>query len=255
MKIFYINLDRETARREVTEQELAGLDFARSPAVDGRQNPPRFKDLNRFQIACIDSHRVVWRSFLESGEAFCCILEDDLHFSPDFRAFLQDTNWIPEGADAVKLDTFYNVVMIGAARPGPAGRGVAPLFTRHESSAAYIVSRKGAETFLRLTENPKKPVDYILFPRDPVGEGLSVWQVAPAPAIQDSRYEEFFAPGHKFVSGIARIDDPKPKEFWPKLAFVIKREGLRLLRDVERFRVYLVNRLIRRLTPKIIPFE
>lgn len=255
MKIYYINLDRETARRDVTEQALQGLDFERSPAVDGRQSPPRFKDLNRFQIACIDSHRLVWRRFLEEGGDYACILEDDLHFSPDFRAFIGATDWIPPGADAVKLDSFYNVVMIGVALPAPAGRGVAALFTRHESSAAYIVSRKGAEKFLQLTENPKKPVDYILFPRDPVGEGLSVWQVTPAPAIQDSRYEEYFAPGHKFVSAISRIDDPKPKKFWPKLGFILQRESLRLLRDVERFRVYLINRTIRRLTPQIIPFE
>jgi glycosyl transferase, family 25 len=255
LKIFYINLDRAPDRRAFTEQKLAGLDFERVAAVDGKLNPPTKKALNRFQIACIDSHRVAWRKFLDGSESYACFLEDDLHFSPDFPAFVADAGWIPADAHAVKLDSFYNVVMVGAPVPAPLGRALARLFTRHESSAAYILSRHGAETFLRLSENPTKPVDYILFPEDPIGEKLDLYQLTPAVAVQDSRYEEHHAPGQKFVSAIARTDRPGPDGALPRLWFKLKRETVRVFKDIGRARRYLVNRLIRGLKPEVIPFR
>ncbi|HUO53805.1 MAG TPA: glycosyltransferase family 25 protein [Rhodoblastus sp.] len=255
MKIYFINLDRAEDRRIVTERALDGLDHERVAAIDGRQNPPTKKGLNRFQIACIDSHRIAWRKFLATPDAFACFLEDDLHFSPEFRGFVSEEDWIPTDADAVKLDSFYNKVMIGAPRPAPLGRALARLYTRHESSAAYILSRAGAARFLRLTENPARPVDYILFPEDPIGENIVGYQLTPAVAVQDSRYEQHHAPGHQFESAIARIDSTKPAEPLPRAWFVLKRETIRIFRDIGRAKRYLVNRLVRRLNPEIIPFR
>ncbi|MCI4677699.1 glycosyltransferase family 25 protein [Rhodoblastus acidophilus] len=255
MKVYYINLDRAPERRVHTEQMLQGVDFERVAAVDGSRNPPTKKGLNRFQIACIDSHRIAWRKFLATPDSFACFLEDDLHFSPEFPAFVIGEYWIPAEAHAVKLDSFYNVVMVGAQSPAPLGRGLARLYTRHESSAAYILSRRGAETFLRLSENPTRPVDYILFPEDPIGERLNVFQLTPAVAVQDSRYEKHHAPGANFVSAIARTDRPGPDGFLPRLWFKLKRETIRVVHDIGRARRYLVNRLFRRLKPEVIPFR
>ncbi len=255
MKVYFINLDRAPERRAHTEQKLKGLDFERVAAVDGKLNPPTKKSLNRFQIACIDSHRVAWRKFLATLDPFACFLEDDLHFSPDFPAFVADDGWIPADAHAVKLDSFYNVVMVGAPEPAPLGRALARLFTRHESSAAYLLSRQGAETFLRLSENPTKPVDYILFPEDPIGEKLNVYQLTPAVTVQDSRYEEHHAPGHQFVSAIAGADRPGPDGGLPRLWFKLKRETVRIFLDIGRARRYLVNRFVRGLRPEVIPFR
>ena len=255
MKVYFINLDRAPERRAYTEQKLQGLDFERVAAVDGKLNPPTKQGLNRFQIACIDSHRAAWRKFLATPDPFACFLEDDLHFSSDFHAFVADEGWIPSDAHAVKLDSFYNVVMVGAPRPAPTGRALARLFTRHESSAAYILSRQGAETFLRLSEKPTKPVDYILFPENPIGEKLNVYQLTPAVTVQDSRYEEHHAPGQQFASAIARTDRPGPSAGLPRLWFKLKRETFRIFLDIGRARRYLVNRLIRGLKPEVIPFQ
>ena len=255
MKVYFINLDRAPERRAYTEQKLQGLDFERVAAVDGKLNPPTRKGLNRFQIACIDSHRIAWRKFLATPDPFACFLEDDLHFSADFSAFVGDEGSIPADADAVKLDSFYNVVMVGAPRPAPLGRALARLFTRHESSAAYILSRHGAEAFLRLSQKPTRPVDYILFPEDPIGDKLNVYQLTPAVTVQDSRYEKHHAPGQKFVSAIAGADRPGPDGGLPRLRFKLKREIVRIFLDIGRARRYLVNRFVRRLKPEVIPFR
>ncbi len=64
-------------------------------------------------------------------------------------------------------------------------RQVARLYTRHESSAAYLLSRAGAERYLDLTADPKLPADYALFPKNARKLGLTIYQLVPAVAIQD----------------------------------------------------------------------
>jgi len=256
LKAYFINLDRETERRAHMEQALEGVDHERVAAIDGRQNPPTpLGGLTRFELACMESHRTAWKRFLATPDAFACFLEDDVHFSADFPAFLREDSWIPADADAVKLDTFFNRIMAGAPQPAPLGRSIAPLFTRHESCACYVLSRQGAETFLRLTENPKLPVDYIVFPEDPAGQKLRLYQLSPAAAIQDSRYLQHYAKGKNFESAISRLDRKKPERLLPRLAFIVKRESWRLVLNNGRAWRYFVNRAVRRLKPEIIPFQ
>jgi GR25 family glycosyltransferase involved in LPS biosynthesis len=65
------------------------------------------------------------------------------------------------------------------------GRHIAKLYTRHQSSGAYIVSRAGAARYLELTANASLPADYSLFPSNPRRMGLRIYQLCPAIAIQD----------------------------------------------------------------------
>lgn len=252
MQIYLINLDRSTERRAHMEEKLCGLHFERIAAVEGALRRPTADGLTRFERACIDSHRLAWRRFLATPDDYACFLEDDLHFSSDFSGFIVNDNWIPTDAHAVKLDTFYNQVMVGAPTFSvPMGRTIARLYTRHESSAAYILSRKGAEYFLRKTENPHLPMDYILFPRDPIKQELSLYQLKPAVAIQDCLYAPVNGIGHYFASGIDRVDRPGKRNF----AFKLRRETKRLCRQIFDARRYFANRLLRGLRPQLISFK
>ncbi len=255
MRAYYINLDREAERRDHMERALQGIDHERVAAIDGRAWPPTGKSLTRFELACMESHRQAWRKFLATADAYACFLEDDVHFSAEFPVFVTEEGWIPADAHAVKLDSFFNRVMIGAPLPAPLGRNIARLYTRHESCAAYVLSRKGAEIFLRQTENPTRPVDYIVFPEDPIDQGLMLYQLTPAAAIQDSRYLQHYAKGQNFSSAISRLDNPKPEGGPARLWYIVKRETIRLFRDIGRARRYLVNRFVRRLKPEVIPFR
>lgn len=254
MRAFFINLDRETERRAHMEQALAGLDFERVAAIDGRQYAPTSSGLTRFEIACLQSHRAAWMRFLATPAPFACFLEDDVHFSAAFAGLVGSESWIPADAHAVKLDTFFNPVMLGPPNLMAQGRRLALLFTRHESCAAYILSRSGAAFFLRATENPDLPVDYIVFPEDPARQGLKLYQLNPAAAIQDSLLLRHYAQGHDFASAIGKLDVVKPAGKQRSLIFTLKREAGRLYRQIFKTKRYLVNRIGRGLRPEIIPF-
>ncbi len=255
MRCYFINLDREEERRAHMEQALAGLDFARVAAIDGRMNPPTDKGLTRFELACLNSHRAAWSKFLATAAPFACFLEDDVHFSTGFADFVGEESWIPADADAVKLDTFFNPVMLGPPSAAVKSRRLARLFTRHESCAAYILSRKGAEIFLRATENPTLPVDYIVFPEDPLRRLLMLYQLAPAVAIQDSLYLRHYDQGRNFASAIGKLDVAKPAGKRRKVLFTLRREAERLYRQVFKARGMIVNRFWRNLRPEIVPFQ
>jgi glycosyl transferase, family 25 len=253
MRAYFINLDREAERRAHMELSLAGLDHERVAAIDGRRNPPTERSLTRFEIACLESHRAAWTRFLATPAPYACFLEDDVHFSADFAAFIGDESWIPADAHAVKLDTFFNPVMLGPPALSAKGRRLARLFTRHESCAAYLLSRAGAACFLRATENPDLPVDYIVFPEDPAKQGLMLYQLAPAVAIQDSLFLRHYAQGRHFASAIGKLDVVKPAG--RKLLVTLRREADRLYRQIFKTKRYVVNRVLRGLRPEIVPFQ
>ena len=185
MKVYVINLDRHPDRLAHMRRQLGDVDFVRVVAVDGTQSPETTTGLTRFELSCLESHRRAWRLFLSGPDAHACFLEDDVHLRPDFASLVHEEAWIPIDAHSVKFDTYLQRVKLGERRTAYGDRQVAPLYTRHESSAAYVLSRAGAERYLELTQRPTLPADYSLFPKKPRRFGLRIYQLAPAVAIQD----------------------------------------------------------------------
>jgi glycosyl transferase, family 25 len=202
MKIYLINLDRHPERLAHMRKQLDGLAFERVSAVDGSSRPPTTKGLTRFELACLESHRTAWRKFLASGESLACFLEDDLHVQPGFAALLIGTNWPPKDAHAVKLDTYFQKVRVGERLSASGGREIARLYSRHESAAAYILSRDGATRYLELTESARHPADYAVFPNAPRRLGLNIYQLVPAIAIQDHLLKN----GKGFATAMTKAD-------------------------------------------------
>ncbi len=167
------------------QRQLRAVAFIRVPAIDGTKTPEATKRLTRFELACLASHRAAWRQFLDGPEPCACFLEDDIHISPGFAGIVQDPSWVPTDAHSVKLDTYLQTVKLGERRTILDGRQIARLYTRHESSAAYLLSRAGAERYLELTADPTLPADYALFPKNARKLGLRIYQLVPAVAIQD----------------------------------------------------------------------
>jgi glycosyl transferase, family 25 len=185
MKVYVINLDRHPERLAHMRDQLSDVGFERVAAIDGREKTEAMRGLTRFEMACLESHRNAWRLFLKRLDLHACFLEDDVHLSPDFGALVKTDGWIPPDAHSIKLDTYLQEVKLGERRPASPRRELARLYTRHESSAAYILSREGAQRYLALTARKVLPADYSLFPRRPRRLGLRVYQLAPAVALQD----------------------------------------------------------------------
>ncbi len=202
MKIYVINLDRHPERLAHMRKQLDGVAFERVSAVDGAKHPPTTKGLTRFELACLESHRTAWRKFLASADSLACFLEDDVHVQPGFAALLSGTKWTPRDAHAVKLDTYFQKVRLGERQSASEGREIARLYSRHESAAAYILSRDGASRYLELTESATQPADYAVFPNSPLSLGLSIYQLVPAIAIQDHLLKD----GERFATAMAKTD-------------------------------------------------
>ena len=77
-------------------------------------------------------------------------------------------------AHSVKLDTYLQKVELGERRSAIGERQIARLYSRHQSSAAYILTREGAARYLELTASASSlPADYALFPNHPRRLGLA----------------------------------------------------------------------------------
>jgi glycosyl transferase, family 25 len=219
MKVYLINLDRHPDRLAHMRNQLDGITFERIPALDGSSQPPTLKGLTRFELACLESHKVAWRQFLAGPEAHACFLEDDLHVWPGLGALIGREAWIAADAHSIKLDTYLQAVELGEKRAAIGGRELARLYSRHQSSAAYILSREGAARYLELTASASLPADYSLFPNHPRRAGLRIYQLLPAVAIQD----HLLSPdqgGQTFATGMASPDGsiaPRPASALEKL--------------------------------------
>jgi glycosyl transferase, family 25 len=205
MNIYLINLDRNPERLAHMREQLNGVPFERISAVDGSKDSPTTKGLSRFELACLESHKLAWRQFLNGPEGHACFLEDDLHIWPSFATLTRSGSWIPTGAHSVKLDTYLQKVELGGKKVAVGNRQIARLYSRHQSSAAYILTREGAARYLDLTASAPLPADYALFPRHPRRLGLHIYQLCPAIAIQDHLVEPNQG-GQAFTTAMAAND-------------------------------------------------
>jgi glycosyl transferase, family 25 len=192
--VYVINLARSPERRAWMEAELARADveavFVR--AVDGHRFgarcgvPSRDPRPSKAEAALTLSHRKAWRALLASESLHAIILEDDVHLGRGFREMLE-FGWDGFGFDAVKLETMLYKVWV-SRRGEPAGeRRLHRLGTEHLGSAAYVISRAGARKMLAETRGFRDSIDWTLFGRQAIGEGLiKAFQLVPAVAVQDN---------------------------------------------------------------------
>jgi glycosyl transferase family 25 len=227
MKIYLINLDRCPDRLAHMRTQLNGLVFERISAVDGSNSPPTTKGLTRFELACLESHMLAWRAFLAGPDDYACFLEDDLHIRPGLAKLVGDAAWIPADAHCVKLDTYFQNVRLGRGQDVAGGREIARLYTRHESAAAYVLSRSGAARYLELAADGSRPTDYALFPRNPRRGGLFIYQLVPALAVQDHLVPAEDG-GQAFVTAMAGAHGHAPRKRPSPLLRRLGREGARL---------------------------
>lgn len=200
MQIFVINLDRSLRRWQRMENLLQGLAFKRIAGVDGKTiagpeqddlSPPRsYAKLSRYAHACTSSHRAVWQQFLVGTDRYCCVLEDDVFLSPDFPRFINDETWLPPDCRVMKLETTRQEVFVSCQTVACRDRTAALLCSLHFGTAAYIISREGAQALLESTVRPDRSVDRIMFETAGLKKFHPVYQLIPALCIQASHHDD-----------------------------------------------------------------
>ncbi|MBC8097462.1 MAG: glycosyltransferase family 25 protein [Akkermansiaceae bacterium] len=225
IQTYVINLDRHQQRLDRMKTLLEGFSFRRIPAIDGHrlQGPetngpvgtPSEENVSRFALGCALSHRGAWTEFLHSGSPHACILEDDVHLSPDFARFIQDNDWIPPEVDLLKIETYSQRVSLSRRIVTGLDRSIALLCSRHFGTAGYILSRKGAEALLRITARIDRPLDHLLFGKAAVDQLLLRHQLFPALCTQSKHDGTALA----FPEMESAIQDSQPRR---KEAFLSK---------------------------------
>lgn len=201
MKLYCINLDRRPDRRAYIEEACArhGLGVERIAAVDGDDPevaaaaaalPPmaRGKHISPGAYGCLQSHRIAWRRLIESGESHAIVIEDDIVLADGIADLAAGTDWIPEDADIVRVETSGHRVHVGTRGLRlPGGRELRRLGSLHYGTGAYVISAAAAAR-LRDEVLTGEPIDVVLFdPASPASARSVIYQMWPAPAIQGKR--------------------------------------------------------------------
>jgi glycosyl transferase family 25 len=193
--IFVINLDREVARLRYIQTLFAqhGLTFERIEAVDAS----RIAELRESEIMPIrpsarfprglmrrdqinpNSHRKAALRILASGVPVGCVMEDDVNFGSSFPPLLRLLAAAPP-ADIVKLEGL-GTVRHGVPVASFADRVLAAFAKPTMGAAAYLVTRRGAECIVKLTETVWGPYDHML--PEVVGQ-VSLLHLIPYPVHQ-----------------------------------------------------------------------
>lgn len=175
LPIFYINLARDTKRRQKLEAELArqGLKGNRFEAVwwadlsPFEQKQLYSEGLNACQYhaalvngekGCYASHLRLWQQLLVSNASAMVVLEDDVALIDGFAEQLEAISQCPQPWDMVKL--------IGRERNAfrsrrPLTQGVDLIDYKRVPSltAGYVISRQGAQKLCRTRLPFGRPID------------------------------------------------------------------------------------------------
>jgi glycosyl transferase family 25 len=219
--IFVINLKTSPDRRERAQLELAcvGLTPRFVEAVDGRKLPPEEisrivdgagrlnrapKPLSATEVGCYLSHLKVMETIVAEDIPQALVLEDDL----------TSTTELPNVLDALETKELppYDLVRLGISEP--LHKTFTPItdltprsaLVRHHnvinSNLAYVITKAGAERFLRYARPIRYPADVAL--NRSWRHGLNILGVRPWPVepnmaagttIGADRFEEAPAPG------------------------------------------------------------
>ncbi len=217
---YVINLDRNSERLQAMRERFStlGIEFERFSACDARNLPAaeieEFKSLRPGgfwghvgKIGCFRSHFKLWEIVAQGNEHYVAIFEDDLHVSDDLHLFL-DGHIPPAGADLIRLETTRNRARFTGQAISWHGRRLRRLDSTVYGTGAYIISKEGARKILAYPPNLHLNTDVTLLcrKRSLIARSLRVFQVDPAPCIQD----KFF---HKDLSKIVFASDIEPNGY------------------------------------------
>lgn len=199
LPIFYINLARDTERRQKLEAELArqGLQGTRFEAVwwanlgEAEQKQLYSAELNKHQFhaslvngekGCYASHVRLWQQLLASGAPAMVVLEDDVGLKDGFADIL--------GAISERAQPWDMVKLIGRERDSfrgscPLSEGVELVDYKRVPSmtAGYAISRQGAQKLCQSRLPFGRPIDVDL--RYWWENDLAVLGVSPAALVLD----------------------------------------------------------------------
>lgn len=195
--VLLINLDRRPDRLDTMQKRLENIRYHRISAVDGKTiddsaekkilSPDLKYTMSKSEIAVTLSHRAAWEWIVENQSPATCILEDDVHLSPEFPRFIQNTDWLPDNFDLVKIETMLHRVWLSRSGIDAYDRTLYKLRSTHAGTAGYIVSLHGAGRLLETSLKPDRVIDDLVFEiiMNKPAHAMTAFQLSPAICAQD----------------------------------------------------------------------
>lgn len=200
MKNFVISLTTATDRRLHIQQQFddQNIPFEFFDAVTpqpARQIaaqmvlPVRCDLLTGGELACFISHVSIWQKIVDQKIDYAAVFEDDVVLGEQVSAYLDNSNWIPEGYHFIKTEAFWpkaKMSLRGLMLP-QGNRRLFRLLGGHVATAGYILSYAAAESLLDYVKNNEstRPIDHIMFEHYIENGQYPVFQMNPALCIQD----------------------------------------------------------------------
>ncbi len=219
---FYINLDRDVARRIRFEEELldSSIHAERISAVDGRAVPDWLRSfyddrMGPGEVGCSASHLSICKMIVARGLPFALVLEDDARIAQDCRtAIANAVRAAPRDWDVIRLIESSSRPVQELARVG-GGRTLVRYLRVPRSTTGLVISQAGARKLLK-PRLVKEPIDVEI--RWPWQLDLNVYGIHPPPITQAS--------GRELESTIVARSRPQKRNQLQRMIFNIRKMGL-----------------------------
>ncbi|TMJ54520.1 MAG: glycosyltransferase family 25 protein [Alphaproteobacteria bacterium] len=208
MRTYVINLDRAAERLAHMRRQFdqLGISFVRIAAVDGTSLSDRellsFRTLAEngerpyqwmpSEIGIFLSHKLAWSTIASGDDQYAAVFEDDVHVSDEIATLLKDSSWIHNSADIVRFETTLQGMKLARKPISQAGQmKVFRVYSGAWGAAGYVIKREVASWLASSPPRTFGPVDWFLFhPESVVAPALSVFQLDPAPCVQDQYHPD-----------------------------------------------------------------
>jgi glycosyl transferase family 25 len=179
--VWVINLKKRPDRLKAIANRLdaLGIEWTRLDAVDGANCDKNELDISKQYgkigeisdgaRACSASHYKFWNELISSNAKYGIVLEDDVELSNDFKNLVYDFTWIPKNSNLIKLEKAApnksSKLLLGPKLSTAVNntRQVRKMYSRHCGTAAYLISREGAEIAVNWQKPFSVPIDHLLF--------------------------------------------------------------------------------------------
>ena len=163
-------------------------------------NVAQCSHLTMGEKGCLMSHFMLWQKCLNEPYDYLAIFEDDILLAENSIVLLNNNDWLTERfsseqAVIIRLETFLMPVKLSeTAIADFQGRRFTNLESVHFGTAGYIISRAAASYLIgllgRLSETEIEPIDHLIFNRYLNDENYHVYQLNPAPCVQELQYHQ-----------------------------------------------------------------